>query len=266
MARRSLKNLRVVITGASSGLGNSIAKQLDAAGAKLLLTARRADRLESLANLLDSKPILCPGDVTSSAHRDSLVEACQSEWNGLDVLINNAGVGAMGSFCDAHPSRLQRVMDVNFFAPAELTRLFIPMLKQSDRAVIINVSSVLGHTAVPDKSEYCASKFALHGFSDSIRGELAGDGIDVILVSPSTIKTEFFDSAVEDTTNTDWQRRPGMTPDYVATQTIKALKSGSREVILPLNGKLFVWFDRLFPGLSERMIRRFFEKQNKLDV
>ena len=171
----------------------------------------------------------------------------------------------MGRFCDAKPSRLQHVMDVNFFAPAELTRLFIPMLKLSDRAAIINISSVLGHTSVPDKSEYCASKFALHGFSDSIRGELAGDGIDVILVSPSTIKTEFFESAVEDTTNTDWQRRPGMTPDYVAIQTIKALKSGAREVILPLNGRLFVWFDRLFPGLSERMIRRFLQKQNKLD-
>ena len=261
MARRSLTDLKVLITGASSGLGHSLARQLDQHGAQLCLTARRKDRLEALAEQLTSPPILCAGDLTSPQHRDTLFNTCQQHWGGLDTLINNAGVGAMGSFDQANPSRLNRVMEINFFAAAELIRLFLPMLKESTRGAIVNISSVLGHTAVPDKSEYCASKFALHGFSDALRGELANQGIDVVLISPSTIKTDFFESAVEDTTNTDWNRRPGMTPDYVAAKTIKALQKGRREVILPVNGKMFVWFDRLCPGLSERLIRRFFEKQ-----
>ena len=261
MAKRSLNDLKVLITGASSGLGNCLARQLDAAGAKLLLTARRHDRLQSLAENLNSTPILCPGDLTCHEHRLALLDTCQREWDGIDVLINNAGVGAMGGFETANQSRLKQVMEINFYSAAEMIRLFIPQLKKSTRAAIVNISSVLGHTAVPDKSEYCASKFALHGFSDALRVELAGQNIDVVLISPSTIKTDFFDSAVEDTTDTDWDRRPGMTPEYVAAKTIKAIKKGSREVILPLNGKMFVWFDRLCPGWSEKLIRRFFEKQ-----
>src|SRR5205085_10807559 len=109
--------------------------------------------------------------------------------------INNAGIGAVGPFEDAGEERLRRVMEVDFFAPAELIRGALPLLKGGHHPIIVNIGSVLGHRAVPGKSEYCASKFALHGFSDALRAELAPQGIDVLLVSPSTTVSEFFDVA-----------------------------------------------------------------------
>ena len=97
----------------------------------------------------------------------------------------------------AGEERLRRVMEVNFFAPVELIRSAIPLLREGKRPLIVNISSVFGHRAVPRKSEYCASKFALHGFSDALRAELAREGIDVLLVSPSTTQSEFFDMVLE---------------------------------------------------------------------
>jgi short-subunit dehydrogenase len=261
VARRNISDLRIVITGASSGLGQQLAMQLDRLGARLLLTARRADRLQAISERLEKKPLIVAGDITSGELRTELIETCQSRWQGLDILINNAGVGAMGTFATSDPGRLRKVMEVNFFAAAEMMRLTIPLLKKSDSGAIVNISSVLGHTAVPEKSEYCASKFALHGFSDSVRGELAESGIDLLLISPSTIKTDFFESAIEDTTTTDWDRRPGMSAEYVAGRIIQALRRKRREVILPVSGKFFVWLDRLMPTVSEWLIRRFLSKQ-----
>src|SRR5204862_1887651 len=117
------------------------------------------------------------------------------EFGGLDALVNNAGIGALGRFDQADEARLRQVMEVNFFAPAEFVREALPHLKAGNRPIVVNIGSVLGHRAVPEKSEYCASKFALHGFSDALRAELAPLGIDVLLVSPSTTTSEFFAAA-----------------------------------------------------------------------
>ena len=123
-------------------------------------------------------------------------------WGGLDVLINNAGVSAHGRFADSDEPTLRRVMEVNFFAAAELTRLALPLLhvqnpnRRSQNpipAAIVNIGSIIGHRGLPLNSEYAASKFALRGWSESLRAELAADGVDVLLVSPGTTDTEFFD-------------------------------------------------------------------------
>ena len=119
------------------------------------------------------------------------MEAVQQETGGLDLLVNNAGVGALGEFAEADPQRLRTVMEVNFFAPAELIRAAMPLLRAGEQPMIVNIGSVLGHRAVPLKSEYCASKFALHGFSDAVRAELADQGIDLLMVSPSTTQRSF---------------------------------------------------------------------------
>ena len=146
------------------------------------------------------------GDITEPAIRGRLLDVARTEFGGLDCLINNAGMGGIGNFADTNESRLRRIMEVNFFAPLELTRLAIPKLRHGNRPLIVNVASVLGHRAVPKKSEYCASKFALHGFSDSLRSELAPQGIDVLIVSPSTTDTEFFDVALGDKRKLPWLR------------------------------------------------------------
>ncbi len=106
----------------------------------------------------------------------AIVDAANEIRQGqVDLLVNNAGVGAIGPFADASADRMRSVMEVNFFAPVELTRSLLPSLRRGRASVICNISSVLGHRAVPNKSEYCASKFALHGWSDALRAELAED-------------------------------------------------------------------------------------------
>lgn len=261
MARRELSGLRCLVTGASSGIGRELARELARQGARLVLTARRVERLTELAAELAATcgdVTIVAGDVTDPATRASLVARVSSHWSSLDVLINNAGSGAYGNFADSDEATLRQMFEVNFFAATELTRLALPLLRQGRTPAIVNIGSVLGHRAVPRKSEYCAAKFALHGWSDSLRAELATDGIDVVLVSPSTTQSEFFASVPrrEDGSRPPEPTQRGMTAAQVASRTIRALRQGRHEVILSLGGSFLVWFDRLFPSWADRAVAR----------
>ncbi|MCO6458431.1 MAG: SDR family NAD(P)-dependent oxidoreductase [Pirellulaceae bacterium] len=259
MAHRSIPGLRTLLTGASSGIGLALARELAAQGAPLILNARRADRLEQLGDELrrrGGQVFLVPGDITQPEVRRAAIDCARREWDGLDCLINNAGVGASGVFSEAEEPRLRRIMEVNFFAPTELTRLALPLLARGRRPLIVNVGSVLAHRAVPRKSEYCASKFALHGFSDALRAELAPAGIDVLLLCPSTTATEFFDQMLEDRGKLPWRKWGSMSSEAVARRAVRAMRRGRHELILSPGGKLLVWFDRWLPGLVNRLVAR----------
>lgn len=250
----------MIITGASSGIGHALARQLSREGASLLITARREQRLQALAGELTAaggRVLYRAGDITAPAVREELLLAARGAWGGLDLLINNAGVGAIGPFSEAGEERLRRVMEVNFFAPAELTRAALPLLRAGRRPMIVNISSVLGHRAVPKKSEYCASKFALHGWSDALRAELKDDGIELLLVSPSTTASEFFENVLENRARPPWLRAGGMSAERVARQALRAIRQGRHEIILSPGGKLLVWLDRLSPPLVNRLVARF---------
>ena len=131
-------------------------------------------------------------DVTDVAARERIVAEVEA-WGGLDVLVNNAGLGGIGRFDESDAARMADIMEVNFFAPVELTRLLLPHLLRGRDPAIVNVSSVLALAAVPLKSEYCASKFALHGWSEALRMELAAEGVSVLEAQPSTTASEFFE-------------------------------------------------------------------------
>ena len=259
MARRSIAGRRVLITGASSGIGAALARALVAAGATVTLTARRAERLDSLiADLPGDKAFSLAGDITSAEHRTALVQFATDKMGGLDTIINNAGTGAIGPFLEAGEERLRKIMEVNFFAVTELIRESIHTLQGSDDGVIVNIGSVLGHRAMPGKSEYCASKFAVHGFTDALRSELsrADKPIDVILISPSTTKSEFFDQLIEND-GSSTKNPYGMTAEQVAQKTVRAIERGKYEVILSASGKTLVWLDRLFPALAGWVAKKF---------
>ncbi|MFN3149985.1 SDR family NAD(P)-dependent oxidoreductase [Bremerella sp.] len=252
--RRKLDGLRMLITGASSGIGRAMAILAAEAGAKLLLTARREDRLDELLEVVhakgaDAKYVV--GDVTDPGLHQKLFEKAQHEYQGLDVLVNNAGVGAYGSFGEASPDRLRQLMEVNFFAPVELTRIFLPMLEKGRTPAICNILSILAHRAVPGKSEYCASKFALHGFSDALRAELSTQGIDVILVSPSTTSSEFSASVIEKKGKTPAAGKFTRTPHNIAAAALRAIRTGKHEIIPSKTGYAMVLLDRLWPSLAD---------------
>lgn len=257
--RRNLRNARAIVTGASSGIGREIARELARAGAKVLVTARREDRLTQLVAELRAEKheaSLLAGDITVPDFRTQLLAAAQETFGALDVLVNNAGAGSIGLFQDSTPETLRRIMELNFFAPIELTRAALPLLRAGNKPLIANVASVLGHRAVPKKSEYCASKFALHGMSDALRAELAPQGIDVCLISPSTTASEFFDVAQGDARKLPWLKVPGMTSAAVGRAAVRAIRAGRHEVILSPGGKLLVWADRCSPPLVNRLVSR----------
>jgi short-subunit dehydrogenase len=259
MARRSLDGARVLVTGASSGIGAALACELASRGARLLLTARRQARLEALADRLPagSERHVITGDITDEATRGALLSRVSEVWGGLDALINNAGVGALGSFAEADPQRLRTIMEVNFFAPTELARAALPLLRRGNRPILVNVGSVLGHRGVPGKVEYCASKFALHGLSDAWRTELAREGIDLLLASPSTTSSEFFDNVLQGAEQGRGRAGRGMSPEKVARKIARAMCRGQHEVILSWGGRFLVWLDRLAPSLAHRLVTRF---------
>ncbi len=260
MVKRTISEGRAIVTGASSGIGRAIALELCRQGASVVVTARRGDRLAAVvkeAQVLGGKMFSLAGDITEPAIRNRVVQLAVDELGGLDFLVNNAGIGTLGRFDLAAPERLRQVMEVNFFALVEMTRISLPYLKQGRLPMIVNVSSILGRRGVPHNSEYCASKFAVHGFSEAIRTELSAEGIDVLVVSPGTTETEFFDRVLDRTSEPGWpQHRPVM-PERVAGQTVAAMRSGRREIVPYLWGKVLCGMNRVSPGLVDRVMRRY---------
>ena len=259
MAKRIIAGTRVILTGASSGIGRALAHALVDAGARVVGLAWSEAKLLTLAEELKSSAgqfLPLAGDVTQPEARAAALRLAQAEFGGLDLLINNAGIGARGRFDAAQADRLRRIMEVNFFAAAELIREALPMLRQGARPMIVNVGSILGHRGIPRMSEYCASKFALQGFSQSLRPELARTGIDVLVVSPGTTATDFFSHALEHEPS-PWPEQRGVPAELVARRTLRAIERGRREILINPRGRLLVLLNRLAPGMVDRFLARY---------
>jgi short-subunit dehydrogenase len=259
MARRTLQGSRVIITGASSGIGCELARALAREGCQLLLVARREERLQDLAKELiatGSKVEVVAGDVTDPAARATIFQRVSAAFGGLDVLVNNAGIGATGRFDEAKPDRLRQVMEVNFFALVEMTRSALPLLASGRNPLIVNISSILGHRGIPLMTEYSGSKFAVQGFSEALRAELTTRGIDLLVASPGTTETEFFTSQVDSPVSAPWSGRRGVPAKVVVQRIIRAMQRGQHEVTPSFEGRLLVWLNRLSPRLTDEIMRR----------
>ncbi len=250
-----------MVTGASSGIGRALSVQLASAGAKLVLVARREERLFSVVNSL---PENCRGnvrtvvgDITLPDVRERAIETAVREFGGLDVLVNNAGIGAQGRFVDADPERVRRIFEVNFFALVEMTRAALPRLRAGADPLIVNVGSILGHRGIPYSSEYCASKFAVRGFSEALRAEVARLGIEVLLVSPGTTESEFFDKLIEAGEKPPWPEQPPVSAEVVAQRIVRAMERRRHEIIPNARGRWMVWLNRIAPRLVDAWLARY---------
>ena len=258
--RREIRGSRAIVTGASSGIGRAVAAELARQGSPLVVTARREDRLAELTQRIASGGGLAvpvAGDITDPAVRERVVETADARLGGLDILVNNAGAGTLGPFEKSDPQRLRRIMEVNFFALVEMTRLALPLLKRGKKPILANVSSILGHRGVPHHTEYCSSKFAVQGFSEALRAELAGQSIDVLVVSPGTTETEFFSSMIECTGEPAWPKHGSVTAEKVARAVVRAIRTGRHEIIPFGWGRVMVWLSRLAPGFMDRVMARY---------
>jgi short-subunit dehydrogenase len=257
--RRQVSGSRILITGASQGIGRALAVLAARRGARVLAAARSEALLDELRQeVCRGGAVLetVPADVTRSDDRQHMAEAAVRHFGGLDVLVNNAGIGATGHFAEASPERLRAIMEVNFFGLTETTRVLLPLLRQGRKPAIVNISSIAGKRGIPARSEYSASKFAVQGFSDALRTEVAKDGIDVLVVCPGLTQTNFSQNMIEQRALMPMDHLRGMTAEAVAAATLQALERGRNEVCLTLQGRLIVFISRFFPRLADRIARR----------
>lgn len=260
MASRDLKHVRALVTGCSSGIGKAFVEALLPYQPQVVIVARRMERLLQLVEKGQAQhaqvyPYAC--DLADPAGRLGAVAFAAEKLGALDLLVNNAGTGALGRFEDTPPEILRQVMELNFFAPVELTYHALPLLRKGMRPIIVNVSSILGHRGIPWRAYYCASKFALQGFSEAIRAELSRYGIDVLVVSPGRTRTELFDGPLERGKEPAWPEPRPVSAEFVARQMVRAIKLGKNEIIPHVWGKGMVFLSRCFPRLMDRILRRF---------
>jgi short-subunit dehydrogenase len=257
--RRQIAGSRILITGASQGIGRALALEAARRGARVLAAARSEDLLAELAREAQAAghPIqTVRADVTAPADRQKMADEALRLYGGLDILINNAGIGATGHFADASADRLRTIMEVNFFGLTETTRVCLPLLMKGTTPAILNISSIAGRRGIPARSDYSASKFAVQGFSEALRAELAKDGIDVLVVNPSLTQTNFSKNMLEQKALLQMDHLRGMTSEQVASKTLDALAAGRNEVSLSLKGKLLLLVSRFIPWLVDAVTRR----------
>jgi short-subunit dehydrogenase len=181
-----LTGSRVLVTGASTGIGRVTALRLARKGALVWAAARDEQRLKSLA-AEHPRITAVPADVSTDRERAALVDQCDP----LDVLVNNAGLGWKGLVEDMPAARVRELFEVNVLALIDLTQRVLPGMLERRRGHVVNVGSIAGFVGAPGETVYCATKFAVQGFTDGLRREVAGRGVDVTLIAPGPIKTEF---------------------------------------------------------------------------
>jgi short-subunit dehydrogenase len=257
---RTLQGTRILITGASSGIGRSLAEQTLRAGARVAVTSRSAERLDELMRSLSGLPgaeiLPLQGDVTLEADRSRLLHAAAERFDGLDVLVNNAGVGSFGHFATSSEEVLRQVMEVNFFAPAELIRQAIPILTQGRQPAIVNIASMCGRRGVPAWPEYSASKFALCGLTEALRGEMARFDIDVLLIVPGLTRTDLYSNLLRNTGRMKIDFDRGQPPDRVAATILKSLRKNRTETVIGWEARWILRVNRWLPRLVDRLMAR----------
>jgi|SRR5438067_2900101 len=256
---RDLHSLRLLVTGASGGIGRGVAELAARRGARVALAARSADKLDELARSLTqagAEAVAIPADVTSEADRQRMLQTVVDRFGGLDVLVNNAGVASFGHFADSTEDVLRQIMEVNFFAPVELIRLAIPLLQKGRQPAVVNVASMCGRRGLPAWPEYSASKFALCGMTEALRGEMARFDIDVLLVLPGLTRSDLGRHLLRNEGRMKINFEDGMPPEEVARGVLDALERNRAETVL---GREAVWMLRLqrfMPRLLDRLIER----------
>lgn len=259
MKKDAFRDQVVIVTGASAGIGKSLALQLATQGAKVTIAARRADRLEQVAEAcraLGGEVLVVPTDVSEEAQCKTLIEKTIATFGRMDMLINNAGMAASAQLNEFPNLYLfKKTVNINFYGTVYCTYYALPYLKQT-RGRIVAVSSLGGKTAIPYNTPYCSSKYALHGFFDSLRMELYESGVSCTVVCPSWVATEFHeaqlnkDGVARGARGRAYYTKTTMTSDQCAKIILDSAEKRHRETLMGL-GLLAVWLKVIAPGFLD---------------
>ncbi len=264
---KKLNGKTILITGASMGIGEAIARAFAAEGANLILVARSEAKLKELCQQLErtseSKQsfqyLLC--DLAKKTEVKNLIIELQ-KFDRIDGLICNAGVGLYGELKDLSEDDSRNLFEINFFSIIALIQALLPQLKKSHQARIVLISSVVGWRAIPRLSVYSASKAALNLLAESLRVELNPHKIKVVNIYPGRTKTAFSDNAV----STGWKpfaTQSGQSAEQVAKRSLQAYLKGKRDEYVSCSNRLLIWVNFLFPKLIDWGLGIYFKRIDK---
>ena len=256
------KDKIVLITGASSGIGKETAIQFAKKGSKVILVARRKQKLEQIADDLKKSNIstlICECDVSDKLQVEKMSKLVLEKYGSIDILVNNAGFAIYGSVFDLTTEEIESQMATNYFGMIYCIKNFLPSMLEKKSGHIINVASVAASFGLPGIASYCASKFAMLGFSEGLKHELKGTGIGITVVSPIMVRTNFFD-------HPSFKKMPkysstSLSDKTVAKAILRAANSPRLEIIVPSVVRGAVWLKNTFPYLINPILSMAFKKQ-----
>lgn len=248
-----LNACRAVVTGAGGGIGRQLVERMCRAGARVLLVGRRPELLDEIAAMYPGRVERVCADLNETAGRDAVLTAARA-FGGINCLINCAGAGGFGLFEAQDDAAIAGLVETNVTSVLQLTRRLLPLLREADAAVVLNLGSTLGSIGYPGYAAYCASKFALRGFSEALRRELADTRVKVLYVAPRATRTAMNSVAVE-AMNHDL----GVVmdpPGRVAAAVLMALLREREETYLGWPERFFVRINGLLPRCVDRALRK----------
>lgn len=262
-----MKGKRVLITGASSGIGRALALEAAKRGCHLGLMARNSEKLEAVAiecRNAGSTVVTVTGDVSTEADCRNFIQHATTSLGGIDVLINNAGMSMRALFAEADLSVIRQLMEVNFWGTVVCTKLALPELLKS-RGSVVGISSIAGFKGLPARTGYSASKFAMNGFLESLRCENLQTGLHVLIAAPgytaSDIRKNALNSDGKPQSETPLSEEKLMTAEEVARHILNAIEKRRRYLILTTIGKITVWLNKFFPAVMDKMAFNYIRKE-----
>lgn len=248
----------VLVTGASSGIGEATARAFGKAGARVVLAARRRDRLEALAAEIEKgagrgRALPVAADLSQQADIENLVAQSLAAFGRIDVLFNNAGFGRLGWLEKLDPAKdIEAQVRVNVLGVIQTTRQVLPHMQAQRGGHIINMASMAGLVGTPTYSIYAASKFAVRGFSEALRREVAPWNIRVSVIYPGGVETEFAEQAgIERKTQVTTPKFMRLTADQVAQAVVGLVRRPRRELVITWPFRVSAWLNGLLPGLVD---------------
>lgn len=253
----------VWITGASSGIGEALARAFVQAGANVILSARRADELDRVRRSCnaDDRVSVLPFDLAAADTLNDVAEKALALRGGIDMLVNNGGISQRALAKDTTIDVDRRIMEVNYFAAIALTKAVLPNMLLRGRGRVVAISSVVGYVGTPMRSAYSASKHALHGFYESLRAELNGTGVHVTLVCPGFIRTNVSYAALAGDGTPHGRmaefQAAGMDPDLCAKKILEGIAADKPEILVGGTRELAaIYLRRFLPDVYRRVITR----------
>jgi len=256
-----LNGRTVLLTGATGGIGRPAAIRLSAAGARVVLVARSAEPLRTLAAEIAAaggQALAVPCDVACAEDCVRAVAEGVRRFGGLDALVNNAGVGYMRTLAEATDEEIRLQIDVNLLGTVWMTRAALPALLQRREAAIVNVSSLAGRIAPPYYGYYSATKFALAALTESWRRELRPRGVRVTLLQPAAVETPFLERAGRSRALGMGPTAVVLRPERVAAAIVSALRRHPADVFIPFWSRGLAWLNLILPGISDRLVNALF--------